>query len=111
MKRSLLLVAVTLLALSFPTGASACQWICESAFGPCIYEVNTYSVCIDTGGACWMDACWKRSAANPELLSTKWKIASIEIERNGPAGKRESEIRVASSTKTEHVKTELPSLE
>jgi len=109
MTRSLLLIAVTLVALTFPTAASACTEVCEGIFGPCVYAENTYSYCEWSGSACWMHYCFTSSEDNAALLSSKWTIASVEIERAGPAGTRESEVRVAS--KTEEAKPEIPSLE
>jgi hypothetical protein len=109
MKRSLLLVAVTLVALAVPTVASACTEVCEGSFGPCTYSENTYSYCEWSGSICWMHYCFTSSEDNATLLSSKWKIASVEIERTGPARTRESEVMVAS--KTEAAKPEIPSLE
>jgi hypothetical protein len=110
MKRSLLLIAVTLVALAIPTVASACTEICEGAFGPCVYEEQTSSYCVWSGNVCWMRYCFTGSEDHATLLlSSKWKIASVEIERPGPAGTRESEVRVASNT--EAAKREIPSLE
>jgi hypothetical protein len=107
MKRKLPLIAVTLVVLLFPTVASACKEICESAFLPCVHEENTYSICLFDGQVCWMNYCRSGSSASLEL-SSKWKIASVEIERR-PFETRESETRIA--TNTEPAKPEIPSLE
>lgn len=110
MKRSLLLIAVTLVALAIPTVASACTEVCDGAFGPCSYSENTNSYCVWNGTICWMQYCFTSSEDHATLLlSSKWKIASVEIERSGPARTRESEVRVASNT--EAVNREIPSLE
>lgn len=109
MKRSLLLCALTLLVLAVPTTASACTWVCLGAFGPCVYEVNTSSYCIEEG-ACRMYYCYEDRAAAPRLLSTKYTIASVEIERRGPADPLESEIRVAALPEAAPTKADSPSL-
>ena len=109
MKRSLLLIAVTLVALAFPTAASACKEVCEGAFGPCVYKEQTNSYCEWSGSVCWMHYCFTSSEDHAELLSSKWKIASVEIERRGPANTPGSDVRIASNT--EAVKPEVPSLE
>jgi hypothetical protein len=108
MKRSLLLIAVTLLVLSVPTVASACTETCD-LWAPCYYYEFAYSYCHESGNFCWFSPCLTSTAANPELLSSKWQIASVEIERRGPVDTRESETRIASHT--EPVKAQIPSLE
>jgi hypothetical protein len=109
MKRSFLLVAVTLLVLSVPTVASACTETCDGVWGPCYYYEYAYSYCHESDNICWFSPCRTSSPANPELLSSKWKIASIEIERRGPVETRESEMRIASNT--EPLQRGIPSLE
>jgi hypothetical protein len=110
MKRALLLMAVSVLALSFPTTASACFETCDGVWAPCYYYEYAYSYCHESGNICWFSPCRTSTTENPELLSTKWKIASVEIERIGPADQRPSEIRIAANTDPESPKAELPSL-
>ncbi|HEX6161347.1 MAG TPA: hypothetical protein VF111_14325, partial [Thermoanaerobaculia bacterium] len=98
MKRSLLLVVLTLLVLAVPTTASACDYICESAFRPCVYEVNTDSYCEFRDNVCWMTYFPCRSGnGQQDLLSAKYQIASVEIERFEPVETRDSAVRVASN--------------
>lgn len=96
MKRSLLLVALSLVVLAVPTVASACDYICESAFRPCVYEVNTDSVCEFRDNVCWMTYVCEEPGRQQALLSAKYQIASVEIERFTPVDTRDSAVRVAS---------------
>lgn len=107
MKRSLLLMAVAALALLVPTEASACSHVCVDVFGPCEYQDNTSTFCDWSGGVCNMGLCRSSSAGEPELLSAKYEIASIEIEHRNPMDTRDAEVRVAAKSAPEPVKTSL----
>ncbi|HYC89438.1 MAG TPA: hypothetical protein VEO54_09525 [Thermoanaerobaculia bacterium] len=109
MKRLLLLLALTLLALSVPTTASACMSFCDDLFGVCAPSSFEGTTCIAGETFCHTEYCRAPERAPSSL---KWKIASVEIERRAPAGKRESEIRIASrDTRPEAAKPESSSLE
>jgi hypothetical protein len=103
MKRLLLLMAVAAVVLLVPTEASACEWYCPGAFGDCQYDRFAYSYC-SGGGGCVMWPCRTSSPDQPELLSAKYQIASVEIEYRNPADTRDNEVRVAAKSDPEPVK-------
>ncbi len=104
MKRFLLLVVGAALVLLVPMDAAAeCGTMCASVFGPCV-ESTPDTACNDFGH-CSENFCLGGSRPpRAQLLTSKYQIASVEIEYRSPADMRDGEIRVAAKTNPEPVK-------
>ncbi len=75
----------------------------------CVPQAGINADCHYDAFSCWYSPgiCFTSGSTQPDLLSSKWKIASIEIERRVPAEPLANETRVA--VKAE--KKELPKLQ
>jgi hypothetical protein len=102
MKRFLLLMACAALVLLLPMDAKACGTMCESVFGPCTDSTPDTS-CVWLGN-CVDNLCRSGTPDAIELLTSKYQIASVQIEYRNLADSRENEIRVAAKTNPEPVK-------
>lgn len=98
--RRLLLLSAVLLAAAVPVAADPCKTVCEGLPGTyCYYDpAQINSQCVDSGGFCYYVPCLASGAAqDAEMVTSKWKIARVEIDRGAITITAEPEVRVATN--------------